>query len=202
MIFTELRFVLFFLLVFCVHWALRGLKARKVWLLVCSYAFYAGWDWRFLSLIWISTVVDWIAGGRIHAASEHRVKRRWLTLSLIANLGLLGTFKYLNFFIDSGVAFLGLLGFDASRPVLEIVLPVGISFYTFQTMSYSLDIYFGKLKPARSFLDLATFVGFFPQLVAGPIVRAADFLPQLRESRAFASIPVRSCLILSSDMCA
>ncbi len=196
MIFTELRFVFFFLVVFCVHWALRGLRARKLWLLVCSYAFYAGWDWRFLSLIWISTAVDWLAGGKIHAASDQSARRRWVALSLIANLGMLATFKYLNFFVDSGIDFLALLGFDTSRPALEIVLPVGISFYTFQTMSYSLDIYFGRLKPARSFLDLALFVGFFPQLVAGPIVRAAHLLPLLRENRAFADVRVRSCLIL------
>jgi alginate O-acetyltransferase complex protein AlgI len=196
MIFTELRFVLFFAVVFCVHWALRGLRARKIWLLLCSYGFYAGWDWRFLSLIWVSTIVDWIAGGKIHAASDRGARRRWLTLSLVANLGLLATFKYLGFFIDSGVDFLELLGFEASRPALEIVLPVGISFYTFQTMSYSLDIYFGKLKPAPSFLDLAVFVGFFPQLVAGPIVRAADFLPLLRDNRRYLDVPVRSCLIL------
>jgi alginate O-acetyltransferase complex protein AlgI len=197
MIFTELRFIIFFLVVFCVHWALRGLTLRKIWLLVCSYTFYAAWDWRFLSLILISTVVDWITGNRIHGNRNPLSRKGWVSLSVCANLGMLATFKYLNFFIDSGVALLGFFGFEASRPVLEIVLPVGISFYTFQTMSYSLDIYRGRMAPAPSFLDLAVFVGFFPQLVAGPIVRAAHFLPFLTENRSFArDVHVRSCLIL------
>jgi len=196
MIFTEFRFLGFFLVAFLVHWGLRGLTARKIWLLICSYVFYAAWDWRFLFLILASTLVDFVAGMRIHDAAEASRKRRWLQVSLVANLGLLGVFKYLGFFIDSGVDLLHFMGFEASRPVLGIVLPVGISFYTFQTMSYSLDVYFGRLKPTRSLLDLALFVGFFPQLVAGPIVRASLFLPLLKENRRFSTIPVRYCLVL------
>ena len=196
MIFTEFRFLFFFLAVFLVHWGLRGLRARKVWLLLCSYAFYSAWDWRFLSLIIGSTLVDFVAGQRIHDASEPASRRRWMRVSVCANLGLLAVFKYFGFFVDSGIELIEFFGFHASRPTLSILLPVGISFYTFQTMSYSLDIYFRRMQPTRSLLDLALFVGFFPQLVAGPIVRASLFIPYLSENRRFASVPVRFCLVL------
>ncbi|MBL7009433.1 MAG: MBOAT family protein [Planctomycetes bacterium] len=197
MLFTEFRFLPFFLLVFGLHWSLRRDRARKAWLLLASYAFYAAWDWRFLSLILISTAVDSLAGLRIHACREAgRPGRGWLLASLVANLGLLGFFKYFGFFVASGVEFLGWLGIPATAPALSIVLPVGISFFTFQTMSYSLDIYRGRLEPTRSALDLALFVAFFPQLVAGPIVRAADFLPQLRAPRRWAGVEVQAALML------
>lgn len=196
MIFTEFRFLGFFLLVFCMHWALRGERARKVWLLLCSYAFYAAWDWRFLGLILGSTLIDYLAGLRIADSSEAKTRKRWLQVSLLANLGILGFFKYCDFFLASTASLLQTLGFEANLPVLELVLPVGISFFTFQTMSYSLDIYYRRLEPTRSLLDLSLFVGFFPQLVAGPIVRAADFLPQLRQSPRFKDVAVKSALFL------
>lgn len=196
MIFTEFRFFGFFLLVFAVHWALRSPRVRKGWLLLSSYAFYAAWDWRFLSLILVSTAVDYVAGLKIHASENAQVRRRWLRLSLVANLGILGFFKYCDFFLDSTASLLQSLGFEANLPVLGIVLPVGISFFTFQTMSYSLDIYWRRLEPTRSLLDLALFVGFFPQLVAGPIVRAADFLPQLRNRTRFDAIAFAPALLL------
>ena len=195
MLFTEFRFLPFFVMVFAIHWLLRGPRLRKTWLLLASYAFYAAWDWRFLSLIWASTLVDYVAGLRIYA-SNGKAKVWWLRASLFANLGLLGFFKYWGFFVDSGAEFLSWMGIDMAGSSLEVILPVGISFFTFQTMSYSLDIYRGKLKPTRSPLDLALFVGFFPQLVAGPIVRAADFLPQLSAPRFWADVRVRSALIL------
>ena len=196
MIFTEFRFLGFFLLVFAVHWVLRGAQARKGWLLLSSYAFYAAWDWRFLSLILVSTAVDYVAGLKIHASENPKARKRWLQLSLIANLGILGFFKYCDFFLASTASLLESVGFEANLPVLGIVLPVGISFFTFQTMSYSLDIYWRRLEPTRSLLDLALFVGFFPQLVAGPIVRAADFLPQLRTRMRFADIAFAPALLL------
>ena len=196
MIFTEFRFLFFFLAVFLVHWGLRGLTARKVWLLICSYAFYAAWDWRFLSLILGSTLVDFVAGQRIHDATDKGSRKRWMLVSVSANLGLLATFKYFGFFMDSATDLVGWLGFEAHLTTFRFLLPVGISFYTFQTMSYSLDIYFGRMKPTRSLLDLALFVGFFPQLVAGPIVRASLFLPYLSENRRFSNVQVRFCLIL------
>ncbi|WP_363269018.1 MBOAT family O-acyltransferase [Okeania sp. SIO2B3] len=127
---------------------------------------------------------------------DSRQRQLWLVSSLIGNLGILGFFKYYNFFTDSAANFLNLLGLPISFPILQIILPVGISFYTFQTLSYSLDIYRGKLKPTKNFWDFALFVSFFPQLVAGPIVRAAIFLPQLLTPKTFSQVQVRSCLML------
>ncbi|MFG0318333.1 MAG: MBOAT family O-acyltransferase, partial [Planctomycetota bacterium JB042] len=168
----------------------------KLLLLVASYAFYAGWDWRFLSLIVASTVVDFAVGARLGRTEGTRARRALLALSLAVNLGLLGFFKYFNFFVDSGAAFLSWLGLEASPSTLSIVLPVGISFYTFQTLSYTIDVYRRNLEPVRSPLDFALFVAFVPQLVAGPIVRAAHFLPQLTSPRRFADVDVRACLTL------
>jgi len=196
MLFTELRFLVFFLLVFAVHWALRSHTARKLWLLGASYAFYAGWDWRFLSLILASTVIDYFIGRRLKSTEGVGARRGLLWMSLGANLGILAFFKYFNFFVASGVGFLGFLGIDVSASTLEIVLPVGISFYTFQTLSYTIDVHRRNLEPIDRPLDFALFVAFFPQLVAGPIVRATQFLPQLVERRRFADVDVRACLTL------
>jgi len=196
LLFTELRFLAFFAAVFAVHWALRGSTARKVWLLAASYGFYAGWDWRFLGLILTSTAVDFVAGRRMGEQARSAVRRRWLIASLVANLGILGLFKYFDFFATSGAAFLAFLGLPVSASTLSLILPVGISFYTFQTLSYTIDVYRGKIDASRSPLDFALFVAFFPQLVAGPIVRAADFLPQLAQPRRFDRVPVRACLTL------
>ena len=200
MIFTEPRFLLFFAVVFAIHWALRGNRTRKLWLLVCSYAFYAAWDWRFLSLIGFSTLVDYTIGLRLmRLPPEHeRARRAWLILSLASNLGLLAVFKYFGFFVDSAVRFLGWLGIGASPWSLEIILPVGISFYTFQTLSYTIDIYRGRLRATRDLPDFALFVAFFPQLVAGPIVRALDFMPQIVSVRRANSIDWRGAAMLFS----
>jgi alginate O-acetyltransferase complex protein AlgI len=184
MSFIGLQYAVFFTAVFCVYWLL-GRRLQNLWVLVASYAFYAAWDWRFLGLIGVSTVVDFIAGRRIAEARSVGAKRGWLGVSLTVNLGILGLFKYSNFFLDSLQDLANAVGWNLTTPVLNVVLPVGISFYTFQTLSYSLDIYFGRLKPTRSVLDFAAFVAFFPQLVAGPIVRAREFLFQLEASRAF-----------------
>ena len=197
MIFTEFRFFFFFAVVFGVYWTLRSNRWRKVWILVCSYAFYGAWDWRFLSLIVASTLVDYGVGLRLgDAEASVNTRRRWLLVSLCVNLGTLAFFKYANFFADSAVGLFGWLGLPSNSVTLGVVLPVGISFYTFQTLSYSIDIYRGQLEARRSLLDLATFVAFFPQLVAGPIVRASDFLPQLERDRLFSRVNVRACLIL------
>ncbi|MDG1049856.1 MAG: MBOAT family O-acyltransferase [Planctomycetota bacterium] len=197
MLFVELRFLAFFGLVLAVSWALRRNRARKAWLLLASYAFYAAWDWRFLGLILLSTVVDGVAGRRIHAAGDEEAPRRaWLCVSLAVNLGILVTYKYFDFFAGSLNGLLTWLGVGSSLPVLNLVLPVGISFYTFQTLSYSLDIYRRQLAPARSALDLALFVAFFPQLVAGPIVLAKEFLPQLAERARWSSVDARAALVL------
>jgi len=196
MIFTEFRFLFFFLLVFAIRWMLRDLTAQKVWLLLCSYVFYAAWDWRFLSLIWLSTAVDYLVGLRLGAEADAPRRKLWVTASVVTNLSILGVFKYFNFFAESLTSLLSVLGLPVSYNVVHIVLPVGISFYTFQTMSYSLDIYRGRLEPTRSLLDLALFVGFFPQLVAGPIVRARAFLPQLDVRARLQDVDFRSSLVL------
>lgn len=149
-----------------------------------SYFFYGWWDWRFLSLIFISTVVDYWAGLAMERAGENERRRRIaLWVSVATNLGILGFFKYFNFFADSLAGLLQVVGVDTPVRHLNIILPVGISFYTFQTMSYTLDIYRRQLKPTRNFLDFAAFVSFFPQLVAGPIERAAKLLPQIEQPR-------------------
>jgi alginate O-acetyltransferase complex protein AlgI len=192
MIFSEPRFLLFFLLVFSVHWALRSNAARKHVLLAASLYFYGSWDARFLALIVAASLCDWFCSLRIAAARARGAQpRRWLMVSLCYNLGTLGFFKYFNFFADSAVAFLQWLGLPASPVTLQIVLPVGISFFTFQTMSYTLDVWRGDLKPVRSPLDFLLYVTFFPQLVAGPIVRAATFLPQLDVARRFRDVDVQ-----------
>ncbi len=196
MLFTELRFLVFFAVVLCVHWALRSNRARKNWLLVASYVFYGAWDWRFLSLIVFSTVVDYSVGRALGRSVAPRARRLLLVTSLVANLGLLGFFKYFNFFIESATGLFDLFGMGLPVRTLEIVLPVGISFYTFQTLSYTIDIYRGHLRPIASLVDFALFVSFFPQLVAGPIVRSSDFLPQLKGCRRFRDVNVRACLSL------
>jgi alginate O-acetyltransferase complex protein AlgI len=153
-------------------------------LLVASYVFYGVWSWKFLSLIAISTVVDYAVGLMIHRTPGH-IERRWLlALSCEVNLGILGYFKYCNFFVDSFVDLLSTFGFSAHYIPLTIVLPMGISFYTFQTMSYTIDIYRGKLAPTHKFLDFSLYVAFFPQLVAGPIERASTLLPQVMSPRS------------------
>ncbi|MCZ6508265.1 MAG: MBOAT family protein [Acidobacteria bacterium] len=186
----------FFAVVFAVHWSLRRARWRKLWLLAASYAFYAGWDWRFLGLILTSTTIDFIAGRRMEASLEDGVRRRWLIASVVANLGILGLFKYWDFFAESGAAFLAFLGLPVTPSTLKLILPIGISFYTFQTLSYTIDVYRRQLSATDRIVDFALFVAFFPQLVAGPIVRAAELLPQLAENRRFAAVPVKACLTL------
>ena len=196
MIFTQPIFFLFFAVTAAVHWALRSARARKIWLLCASYVFYGYWDYRFVGLIVLCTVFDFTVGLLLGRTGAPGKRRALIAASLCANLGLLGFFKYYHFFVDSVVAGLVRLGLDVEAPVLNVVLPAGISFFTFQTMSYTIDVYRRKLEPQRDFLDFALFVGFFPQLVSGPIVRATDFLPQLKAPRLALSVPVRRALVL------
>jgi len=158
-------------------------RAQNVFLLLASYFFYGSWDWRFTSLLLISTVVDFFVGKKLHLKSSAAIRKRLLLLSMAVNLGILGIFKYFNFFVDSAVFCLSKLGVEANEPVLNVVLPVGISFYTFQTMSYTIDIYKRKMNPTNNFIDFALFVSFFPQLVAGPIERAKLLIPQITKPR-------------------
>lgn len=185
MLFNSLAFLLFFPIVFILYWSIPNSKIRiqNILLLVASYVFYGWWDWRFLSLIAFSTLVDYFVGLQIVRADKNR--KKWLMVSVLVNLGLLATFKYFNFFIESWIGLLQLAGIDSHLETLNIILPVGISFYTFQTMSYSIDIYRKELEPTRDFIAFATFVSFFPQLVAGPIERASNLIPQLLAKRVW-----------------
>jgi alginate O-acetyltransferase complex protein AlgI len=195
MLFTELRFVVFFATVYAVHWfVLRRQTSRKLLLLAASLVFYGAWDWRFLGLIAISAGIDYVAGLLI--VDRPAQKKMWLTLSLVSNLGILGAFKYFNFFVESASALLTWLGLGALHQHLDVILPVGISFYTFQSMSYTIDVYRGIIKPLRSPSDFAFFVIFFPQLVAGPIVRAKDFLPQIDTQKSLATVRARKAVVL------
>jgi alginate O-acetyltransferase complex protein AlgI len=182
MLFTELNFWIFFAIVGCLYVVLPH-KRQNNMLLVASYVFYGAWDWRFLSLIMISTAVDYVIGIRMGQEADDRKRKYLLWMSLGTNLGMLAIFKYFGFFVDSFHALMAGIGYQADPFTLSIILPVGISFFTFQTLSYTIDIYRRDLKPTRDFFDFALFVAFFPQLVAGPIERAKNLLPNIAEPR-------------------
>ncbi|PCJ50274.1 MAG: membrane-bound O-acyltransferase family protein [Gammaproteobacteria bacterium] len=178
MLFNSLTFILFFVLVLAVHYSALSWRSKKISLLTSSYLFYAAWNPPFVILLMISTFVDWNAAKWIHTAKTQNKRRFYLLLSLATNLGILGYFKYGEFLLENWQILMLQIGIDYQVPEWSIILPVGISFYTFQTMAYSLDIYLKKGKPAKSFLDFSLFVSFFPQLVAGPIVRPSHLIPQ------------------------
>jgi len=180
LVFNSLTFVVFFVLVLLLHRLPLAWTTKKFNLLLASYLFYAAWNPPFVILLWISTVVDWyIARGIYGARDKSRAHRRaWLLISVGANLGFLGFFKYGEFLLQNWQVLMASVGVEYVPPAWDIILPVGISFYTFQTMSYTLDVYLGRSKPLNSFLDFALFVTFFPQLVAGPIVRPGQLVPQ------------------------
>lgn len=159
------------------------LRWQNGFLLVASYVFYGYWDWRFTFLLLSSTIVDFWVGRRLHASRNQRQRKLLLLRSISVNLGILGIFKYFNFFIESAASALAAIGFEPHLPLLRLILPIGISFYTFKTLTYTIDIYRGKLKPTGNFVDYALFVSFFPQLLAGPIERAANLLPQISSPR-------------------
>ena len=181
MAFNSLIFLLFFACVLAVHALPLRWQARKTNLLLASYIFYAAWNPPFLVLLWISTLTDWFAAKRV-AISSGRRRKLYLLLSILVNLGLLGYFKYGGFLEESFAQLMAWLGADYQISGSNIILPLGISFYTFQSMSYSIDVYRDRIKPADSILDFALYVSFFPQLVAGPILRAGYFMQQLVEA--------------------
>ncbi|WP_299252493.1 MBOAT family O-acyltransferase [uncultured Aquimarina sp.] len=188
MLFNSLDFFIFLPVVFIAYWFFfyKNLRLQNIFILIASYLFYGIWDWRFLFLILASTTVDYFVAQYIHNSDSNKQRKRWLWVSVIFNIGLLGFFKYYNFFVDSWVDLIHIFGYKLqSSWTLQIILPVGISFYTFQTMSYSLDIYYKRLTPSKDFISFATFVSFFPQLVAGPIERASNLLSQLTTKRTF-----------------
>ncbi len=187
MLFNSIQYLIFLPTVFILYWFIfnRKLKIQNFLLLTVSYVFYGWWDWRFLSLIIFSSIIDFYCGIYIKKAKRMLIKKRWLTLSMLINLGFLGVFKYFNFFSSSLENALNSIGYQVDTLTLNIILPVGISFYTFQTMSYTIDVYRDKLKPTKDPIAFFAFVSFFPQLVAGPIERATNLLPQFYEKRTF-----------------
>ncbi len=183
MLFNSLLFGAFFCLVLAVHQLRAPWWLRKLNLVIASYAFYAAWNPPFVVLLAASTVLDWLVARRLASTERQSLRGLLLSISLSMNLGLLATFKYADFLLSVSSDLVGLAGMAWTAPKLGLVLPVGISFYTFQSMSYTIDVYRRQLSPTRSLLDFALFVGFFPQLVAGPIVRASEFLPQCQVPR-------------------
>lgn len=187
MLFNSFEFLVFLVIVFTLYWAVprEKINTQNALLLVSSYIFYGWWEWKFLILIIFSSFVDYFIGNFLGKTEDERKRKLLLALSLIINLGLLGIFKYYNFFITEFNDLLQGVGFSSSLPTLQLILPVGISFYTFQSLSYSIDCFKKKIEPSKNLLQFLTYVAFFPQLVAGPIERAKTLLPQFEKERHF-----------------
>lgn len=184
MLFNSLSFVVFLILVLALYYSkLFNWTNKKRMLLLASYVFYGLWNPPLVILLWISTIVDWTAGNKLVTEENQRKRKFWLLLSMFVNLGFLAFFKYGNFLLENFTLGMNALGIAYEPKPMDIILPMGISFYTFQTMSYTIDMYYKKIKPARTFLDFALYVTFFPQLVAGPIVRAKDLITQFYEEK-------------------
>jgi len=195
MLFNSLHFIVFLITVLIIAALLRKYNKRaEIWFLVIASAyFYGQWNWIYLLLIYVTIVVDYILGLKCYKADN---PQRYLTISLMVNLGILGFFKYANFILTSGNGLLEQAGYNYQMQLFDILLPVGISFYTFQSLSYTIDIYRGQLQPRKKLIDYALFVSFFPQLVAGPIVRASEFFVQLDKKRCFSFAMAQSGLML------
>ena len=186
MLFNSIDFAIFLPLVFVIYWLLnKNLKYQNSFLLIASFLFYGWWDWRFLSLIIFSTIVDFSIGIALSKEIIQTKRKLFLWISIIVNIGFLGFFKYYNFFLDNFILAFSLFGSNFKVSSLNIILPVGISFYTFQTLSYTIDVYKNKLNPTKDLVAFSAFVSFFPQLVAGPIERATNLLPQFYNKRKF-----------------
>ena len=198
MLFNSIEFAIFFPIIFILYFLFfnNNIRYRNLFIICISYFFYAMWDWRFLSLIIISSIADYLIGFKIYDSKDEKTRRGFLLLSVIINIGILGFFKYFNFFTDSLLSLFELFGWTYSYRRLNIILPVGISFYTFQTLSYTLDIYRKRLTPTKDITSFFAFVSFFPQLVAGPIERAKDLLPQFHKINKVSYNSIRSGLIL------
>lgn len=194
-LFHSFDFVLFFAAVFALYWLLPK-RFKNSLLLIASYTFYASWDWRFLGLILTSTYVDYFCGLRIHATDNPRKRKAYLLLSIITNLTLLGFFKYFNFFVENLISLLNAIGIHINLTTLNIILPIGISFYTFQTLSYTIDIYRKKFTPTKNIIDFSLFVAYFPQLIAGPIERARNLLPKIQADKLLKNIHYKEGLYL------
>lgn len=196
MLFNSPEYFIFLAIVLLLYYSLTH-RFQNYMLLIVSYIFYGFWDVRFLSLIAISTTVDYFTSRGIYRATTPGKRKLFLMVSMVVNLGILGFFKYHNFFIDNAERLLSMVGFQASLPVLYVILPVGISFYTFQTMAYTIDVYRGNLKPIDNFWDFALYVCYFPQLVAGPIERPQNLLPALQKKRTVTTeLFVSGCVLI------
>jgi alginate O-acetyltransferase complex protein AlgI len=198
MLFNSIEFAIFFPIIFILYFLFfnKNIRYRNLFIICISYFFYAMWDWRFLSLIIISSIADYLIGFKIYESKDEKTRKGFLLLSVIINIGILGFFKYFNFFTDSLLSLFELFGWTYSYKRLNIILPVGISFYTFQTLSYTLDIYRKRLTPTKDITSFFAFVSFFPQLVAGPIERAKDLLPQFHKINTISYNSIRWGLIL------
>lgn len=187
MLFHSLDFAIFLPIVFILYWFVlnKNIKHQNFLIAIASYIFYGWWDWRFLGLIFFSSLVDFTIGRSLGVSSKKIERKLLLCISILVNIGLLGYFKYYNFFLDNFKSAFSFFGSEINSNSLEIILPVGISFYTFQTLSYTIDIYNKKLEPSKGFVSFMAFVSFFPQLVAGPIERATNLLPQFYRRRIF-----------------
>ena len=187
MLFNSVNFAIFFIIVFILYWFVfnKDLKKQNVFLFAASYIFYASWDWRFLFLLAFSTFLDYYSGLKIYRSLSKQERKIWLVISVAVNLGLLGFFKYFNFFVASFADMVRSVGLTPHYTVLNIILPVGISFYTFHGLSYVFDIYNKKIQPTTNWINYTLFVSFFPLLVAGPIERATHLLPQVESPRTF-----------------
>lgn len=187
MFFNSISFAIFLPVVFVLYWFAtnKSLKLQNILLLASSYFFYACWDWRFLFLLMFSTLLDYYTGLKMCNAKNITIKKIWFWLSIIVNLGFLGVFKYYNFFATSFAEAISYIGFRVDPWTLKVILPVGISFYTFHGLSYVIDIYKGRIKAEKNIIDYSVFVSFFPLLVAGPIERATHLLPQIQKQRTF-----------------
>ena len=176
MLFNTIDFAIFLPILFILYWFVinKNISRQNLLITVSSYVFYGWWDWRFLSLIAFSTAVDYIVGNRLSITQNKNNRKLLLFTSLFINLGFLGFFKYYNFFLENFIDAFSFFGYSINSNSLNIILPVGISFYTFQTLSYTIDVYKKKINPAKDIISFAAFVSFFPQLVAGPIERATN----------------------------
>lgn len=195
MLFNSLNFIIFIIAVFLIYPRLPH-RGQNIFLILASYIFYGFWDWRFIFLLFALTIINFVFGQLLGQSVKQERKKLLVTVATVANLGILCFFKYFNFFIESAASLLSVFGLRPNLPSLQIILPLGISFYTFQIMTYTLDIYRGKLKPTKSFVDFALFVSFFPQLFAGPISRATSLLPQTAKPRQLTKVKVLTGLNL------
>lgn len=214
MLFNSIDFAVFLPVVFFLYWFVtqKSIKLQNLLLLLASYVFYGWWDWRFLFLLLITSLVDFFISKRLSVTENPNARKALLTISIVVDLGILGFFKYFNFFQENFISAFSFFGFAIPSNSLNIILPVGISFYTFQSLSYTIDVFRRKLEPAKRLVDFLAFVSFFPQLVAGPIERATNLLPQFYTKRTFdyskAAVGMRQILwglfkkIVIADNCA